>query len=77
MTYKQQFEEYVSAALASVRYREFLSRGKGSGTIIAGTGKLVAVNARFGGSYHIRRRCKRARGLQYCVDGRIHKDQRL
>ena len=38
---KCQFEEYVTAALASVRYREFLSKGKGNGTIIAGTGRLV------------------------------------
>lgn len=45
MTDGQQFEEYVTAALASVRYREFLSKGKGSGTIIAGTGKLLTVNA--------------------------------
>ncbi|KAG9315875.1 transport protein Avl9-domain-containing protein [Chiua virens] len=35
---RAKFEEYVSAALASVRYREFLSKGKGNGTIIAGTG---------------------------------------
>ncbi|KAF8555259.1 hypothetical protein OG21DRAFT_1461251 [Imleria badia] len=35
---RAKFEEYVTAALASVRYREFLSKGKGSGTIIAGTG---------------------------------------
>ncbi|KAF9242617.1 transport protein Avl9-domain-containing protein [Melanogaster broomeanus] len=37
---RAKFEEYVSAALASVRYREFLSKGKGAsgGTIIAGTG---------------------------------------
>jgi hypothetical protein len=34
---RAKFEEYVSAALASVRYREFLSKGKGNGTIIAGT----------------------------------------
>ncbi|KIJ64419.1 hypothetical protein HYDPIDRAFT_111733 [Hydnomerulius pinastri MD-312] len=35
---RAKFEEYVSAALASVRYREFISKGKGSGAIIAGTG---------------------------------------
>jgi hypothetical protein len=35
---RAKFEEYVTAALASVRYREFLSKGKGNGTIIAGTG---------------------------------------
>ncbi|KAF9220929.1 hypothetical protein BS17DRAFT_786226 [Gyrodon lividus] len=35
---RAKFEEYVSSALASVRYREFLSKGKGSGTIIAGAG---------------------------------------
>ncbi|KAF8133682.1 transport protein Avl9-domain-containing protein [Boletus edulis] len=34
---RSKFEEYVTAALASVRYREFLSKGKGNGTIIAGT----------------------------------------
>ncbi|KIK99623.1 hypothetical protein PAXRUDRAFT_131690 [Paxillus rubicundulus Ve08.2h10] len=35
---RAKFEEYVSAALASVRYREFISKSKGNGTIIAGTG---------------------------------------
>ncbi|KAG8214506.1 transport protein Avl9-domain-containing protein [Butyriboletus roseoflavus] len=35
---RAKFEGYVSAALASVRYREFLSKGKGNRTIIAGTG---------------------------------------
>ncbi|KIJ17655.1 hypothetical protein PAXINDRAFT_129911 [Paxillus involutus ATCC 200175] len=35
---RAKFEEYVSAALASVRYREFLSKSKGNGSIIAGTG---------------------------------------
>ncbi|KAH0831962.1 transport protein Avl9-domain-containing protein [Lanmaoa asiatica] len=44
---RAKFEEYVSAALASVRYREFLLKGNGNGTIIAGTGRLVVANARF------------------------------
>ncbi|KAH7885401.1 transport protein Avl9-domain-containing protein [Phlebopus sp. FC_14] len=35
---RTKFEEYVSAALASVRYREFLLKGKGHAAIIAGTG---------------------------------------
>lgn len=37
-----QFEEYISAALASVRYREFLAKGKGNNVIITGTGKCRA-----------------------------------
>ncbi|KAH7909234.1 transport protein Avl9-domain-containing protein [Hygrophoropsis aurantiaca] len=35
---RTKFEEYVSAALASVRYRDFLAKGKGNGVIITGTG---------------------------------------
>ncbi|KAJ6585376.1 transport protein Avl9-domain-containing protein [Mycena capillaripes] len=30
------FEEYISAALASVRYRDFISKGEGNGVIISG-----------------------------------------
>lgn len=37
---RAKFEEYVSAALACVRYREFLLKGKGSNVIIAGTGDV-------------------------------------
>lgn len=37
-----QFEEYISAALASVRYREFLAKGKGNNVIITGTGTCLA-----------------------------------
>ncbi|EGO24143.1 hypothetical protein SERLADRAFT_362188 [Serpula lacrymans var. lacrymans S7.9] len=33
---RAKFEEYIFAALASVRYREFLIKGKGGGVIIAG-----------------------------------------
>ncbi|KAJ8593958.1 hypothetical protein M405DRAFT_730502 [Rhizopogon salebrosus TDB-379] len=36
---RTKFEEYISAALASVRYREFLAKGKGNNVIITGTGK--------------------------------------
>ncbi|KAJ7486222.1 transport protein Avl9-domain-containing protein [Mycena galericulata] len=43
MTYKgsddylrTKFEEYISAALASVRYRDFMAKGEGSGVIISG-----------------------------------------
>lgn len=35
---RAKFEEYVSAALASVRYREFLAKGKVNNVIITGTG---------------------------------------
>lgn len=35
---RAKFEEYVSAALASVRYREFLGKGKVNNVIITGTG---------------------------------------
>jgi molybdopterin biosynthesis enzyme MoaB len=31
-----QFEEYVSAALASVRYRDFVAKGEASGVLITG-----------------------------------------
>ncbi|KAG6332000.1 hypothetical protein ID866_7085, partial [Astraeus odoratus] len=33
---RSKFEEYISAALASVRYRDFLAKGKGNNVIIAG-----------------------------------------
>ncbi|KAH7925580.1 hypothetical protein BV22DRAFT_1195061 [Leucogyrophana mollusca] len=39
---RTKFEEYVSAALASVRYRDFLAKGKGSGVIITGTGTWLS-----------------------------------
>ncbi|KAG1748597.1 transport protein Avl9-domain-containing protein [Suillus lakei] len=35
---RAKFEEYVSATLASVRYREFLAKGKVNNVIITGTG---------------------------------------
>ncbi len=31
-----QFEEYISAALASVKYRDFVLKGEGSGVLITG-----------------------------------------
>ncbi|KAI5989145.1 transport protein Avl9-domain-containing protein [Pisolithus albus] len=40
---RAKFEEYVSAALASVRYREFLAKGKGNNVIIAGTGDTNSI----------------------------------
>ncbi|KAJ7105491.1 transport protein Avl9-domain-containing protein [Mycena crocata] len=33
---RQKFEEYVSAALSSVRYRDFMAKGEGNGVIISG-----------------------------------------
>ncbi|KAF7364855.1 UDENN domain-containing protein [Mycena venus] len=33
---RQKFEEYISAALASVRYRDFMAKGEGNGVIISG-----------------------------------------
>ncbi|KAF7348255.1 UDENN domain-containing protein [Mycena sanguinolenta] len=35
---RQKFEEYISAALASVRYRDFMAKGEGNGVIISGSG---------------------------------------
>ncbi|KAI6123379.1 transport protein Avl9-domain-containing protein [Pisolithus croceorrhizus] len=40
---RAKFEEYVSAALACVRYREFLVKGKRNNVIIAGTGDTNSV----------------------------------
>lgn len=40
---RAKFEEYVSAALACVRYREFLAKGKGNNVIIAGTGDTDSI----------------------------------
>ncbi|KAI6044759.1 transport protein Avl9-domain-containing protein [Pisolithus marmoratus] len=40
---RAKFEEYVSAALACVRYREFLVKGKGSNVIISGTGDVNSI----------------------------------
>lgn len=31
-----QFEEYISAALSAVRYRDFIAKGEGSGVVITG-----------------------------------------
>ncbi|KAJ6582813.1 transport protein Avl9-domain-containing protein [Mycena sp. CBHHK59/15] len=33
---RTKFEEYISAALASVRYRDFMAKGEGNGVIISG-----------------------------------------
>ncbi|KAJ7080511.1 transport protein Avl9-domain-containing protein [Mycena epipterygia] len=33
---RQKFDEYISAALSSVRYRDFVSKGEGNGVIISG-----------------------------------------
>ncbi|KAJ7780744.1 transport protein Avl9-domain-containing protein [Mycena maculata] len=33
---RKKFEEYISAALASVRYRDFMAKGEGNGVIISG-----------------------------------------
>ncbi|OAX44321.1 hypothetical protein K503DRAFT_679112 [Rhizopogon vinicolor AM-OR11-026] len=41
---RAKFEEYISAALASVRYREFLAKGKGSNVIITGTGDNNSID---------------------------------
>ncbi|KAJ6508335.1 transport protein Avl9-domain-containing protein [Mycena sanguinolenta] len=35
---RQKFEEYISAALASVRYRDFMAKGESNGVIISGSG---------------------------------------
>lgn len=35
-TLLDQFEEYVSAALSSVKYRDFIGKGENSGVIITG-----------------------------------------
>jgi hypothetical protein len=41
---RAKFEEYISAALASVRYRDFVAKGEASGVLITGGS---------GGFYHI------------------------
>jgi hypothetical protein len=44
-----QFEEYISAALASVRYRDFLAKGEGSGVIITGGSGSFSLSAAVSG----------------------------
>lgn len=37
----QKFEEYISAALASVKYADFMAKGEGSGVLITpGSGRF-------------------------------------
>nr|GAT49338.1 predicted protein [Mycena chlorophos] len=38
---RTKFEEYISAALASVKYRDFLAKGQGNGVLIGGTANDV------------------------------------
>lgn len=36
-----QFEEYISAALSSVKYRDFIAKGEGNGVLITGGAGLL------------------------------------
>ncbi|KAJ7274193.1 transport protein Avl9-domain-containing protein [Mycena rebaudengoi] len=38
---RTKFEEYISAALSSVRYRDFMAKGNSNGVITGGTGSLT------------------------------------
>lgn len=41
--YDVQFDEYISAALASVKYADFIAKGEAQGVVISGTGMCTVL----------------------------------